>query len=119
MPDNLNSKPPDQEATSGLRAEGSDVISSAREDYNLATDLVTGVNVRSSDNKFQVKFVAVSVLLFTLLGLIFALRISNWKMPLYGGAMIGAVGGLVFGTLASGIYLMIYRTSRHIRGKHD
>lgn len=87
--------------------------------YNVVTDLVTGVNVRGSDNKFQAIFVAVSVLLIAGLGAILAAINTQWNLPWYGGALIGSFLGLVLGILTSGIFLMIYRAVRHIQGKHD
>jgi ABC-type uncharacterized transport system permease subunit len=87
--------------------------------YNVVTDLVTGVNVRGNDNKFQAIFVTVSVLLIAGLGAILAAINTQWNLPWYGGALIGSFLGLVLGILTSGIFLMIYRAVRHIQGKHD
>jgi hypothetical protein len=33
--------------------------------------------------------------------------------------MFGAFAGLVVGVFSSGIFLMVYRAIRHVRGKHD
>jgi hypothetical protein len=87
--------------------------------YNVVTDLVTGVNVRGSDNKFQAIFIGLSVLPLALIASINVALNPSWNMPWYGGAMLGAVAGLIFGLFASGIVLMIYRAMRHLRGKHD
>jgi hypothetical protein len=87
--------------------------------YNVVTDLVTGVNVRAKDNKFQAIFVACSVLALALSGALLAFVQPSWNLPAYGGAIVGGFVGLVFGVLASGIFLMIYRAARHIQGKHD
>jgi hypothetical protein len=87
--------------------------------YNVVTDLVTGVNVRSKDNAFQAIFIACSVLVLAGLGALAAYLNPSWKLPAYGGAIIGAILGLVFGLFASGIFLMIYRAVRHLQGKHD
>ena len=87
--------------------------------YNVVTDLVTGVNVRGSDNKFQAIFIGISVLVFALIASVIVALNASWNMPWYGGAMLGAVVGLIFGLFASGIFLMIYRAMRHFRGKHD
>ena len=87
--------------------------------YNVVTDLVTGVNVRGNDNKFQAIFVIVSVLLIAGLGAILAAVNTQWNLPWYGGALVGSFLGLVLGILTSGIFLMVYRAVRHIQGKHD
>jgi uncharacterized membrane protein SpoIIM required for sporulation len=87
--------------------------------YNVVTDLVTGVNVRSNDNKFQAIFIACTVLALALTGALLAFLQPAWNLPAYGGAIIGAFLGLVLGVLASGVILMIYRAVRHMQGKHD
>lgn len=87
--------------------------------YNVVTDLVTGVNVRSKDNRFQAIFIACSVLVLALLGAVLAYLNPAWQLPAYGGAILGGFLGLVFGLFASGIILMIYRAVRHLQGKHD
>lgn len=87
--------------------------------YNVITDTVTGVNVRWSDNKFQAVFVFASMVLIALLGAVLAALNARWNLPWYGGALIGSFAGLVLGILASGIFLMVYRAARHIKGKHD
>jgi len=94
-------------------------VSASKATYNVVSDTVTGINVRGSDNKSQAKFVAASVGLFALAGAVLALINPKWQLPWYGGAMAGAFAGLVVGVFASGIFLMIYRASRHIKGKHD
>lgn len=87
--------------------------------YNVVVDTVTGVNARWSDNLFQAVFVGVSVALIALIGAVLALLNPSWKLPWFGGALLGGFAGLVFGVLASGFYLMLYRASRHLKGKHD
>ena len=53
-------------------------LTTAHAAYNVVTDTVTGVNVRWSDNKFQAKFVCISMVLTALLGaLLAALVISD------------------------------------------
>lgn len=87
--------------------------------YNVVTDMVGGLNLRRSDNAFQALFILVSIVLAALVGAILAFFNPNWNLPWMGGAVFGAVAGLVFGTFASGIFLMIYRAMRHLKGKHD
>jgi hypothetical protein len=94
-------------------------VSSVSATYNVVTDTVTGVNVRWSDNKFQALFVFTSVVLAAFAGAVLAALNSSWNLPWYGGALIGSFAGLVIGIFASGIFLMIYRAARHIKGKHD
>jgi hypothetical protein len=36
-----------------------------------------------------------------------------------GGAFLGAFAGILVGLFGSGIYLMVYRAVRHVRGRHD
>ncbi|GAB5404582.1 MAG: hypothetical protein Aurels2KO_28130 [Aureliella sp.] len=91
----------------------------AKESYNIVADTVTGVNVRWSDNKFQAIFVFVSIVIALLFGAILALLNPRWNLPWYGGALVGSFLGLVFGILASGVFLMFYRAARHLKGKHD
>jgi hypothetical protein len=87
--------------------------------YNVVVDTVTGVNARWSDNLFQAVFVGVSVVLIALIGAVMALLNPSWSLPWFGGALLGGFVGLVLGVLASGFYLMLYRASRHLKGKHD
>lgn len=94
-------------------------VTAAHAAYNVITDTVTGVNVRASDNKFQAIFVFISILVTALLGALLAVINSRWKLPWYGGALIGSFTGMVIGILASGIFLMFYRAIRHLQGKHE
>ena len=87
--------------------------------YNVLVDTVTGVNARWSDNLFQAIFVFVSVVVVAVLGAVLAYLNPSWNLPWYGGALIAGFLGLLFGILASGIYLMLYRAGRHLKGKHD
>lgn len=96
-----------------------DIVSTDRAAYNLIADTLTGVNARWSDNRFQLIFVLISVALGALAMAVLALLYPSWFLPWYGGALIGAFLGLVAGIFASGLFLMVYRASRHLRGKHD
>ncbi|MEX0791896.1 MAG: hypothetical protein WD045_02080 [Pirellulaceae bacterium] len=82
----------------------------SQETYNMVSDVAIGMNLRWRDNIFQLKFIVVTTLLFTLVGgLIFRVE----------GTLTGFVVGLLAGLFGSGIYLMIYRAMQHSRGKHD
>lgn len=87
--------------------------------YNVVVDTVTGVNARWSDNLFQAIFVFVSVVVVAVLGAVLAYLNPSWNLPWFGGALFGGFLGLLIGILASGIYLMLYRAGRHLKGKHD
>ena len=80
--------------------------------YNVVSDLVTGANVRWRDNLFQALAILACLLLGAAIGCFFVA-----DRPL--GVLAGAVGGLVFGLFGSGVFLMIYRGLRHLRGQHD
>jgi hypothetical protein len=111
------------ERNSPIPAESShsdaDGISTGRAAYNVVSDTVTGVNVRASDNLLQALFILAAVILLAIVGAVLAALNSDWDLPWYAGAMLGAFAGLVIGFFASGIFLMIYRAVRHMTGKHD
>lgn len=117
MTDNPYKTP--QSASSPPEATPAENVSTGMATYNVVSDTVTGVNLRGSDNKFQAKFVAASVVVLALVGAVLGLLKPRWQLQWYGGAMIGAFAGLVFGIFASGLFLMIYRAARHAKGKHD
>jgi DNA-directed RNA polymerase subunit RPC12/RpoP/uncharacterized membrane protein YeaQ/YmgE (transglycosylase-associated protein family) len=85
---------------------------SARETYNVVTDLGTGVNVRLRDNLFQLAAILVATVLGALIGMLIADEVAM-------GAIAGAFIGLLVGLFGSGIFLMIYRFIRHATGHHD
>ena len=93
-----------------------------REAYNIVSDTVVGMNVRKSDNLFQLKVILVCVLMGVPLGAIAGALLSDSNNRLV-GALGGGLGlgfaGVVLGLFGSGIYLMIYRAVRHLKGKHD
>jgi hypothetical protein len=115
--DNQNN--PFQPTVSGLASESSKEVSKDRAAYNLISDTITGVNARKGDNAFQAKMTIGSVLLFAAIGVAIVSLMTSWQLPWYAGALVGSFVGMVVGILASGIILMIYRTIRHIQGKHD
>ena len=96
----------------------SENISAGHAAYNVVSDTVIGLNVRKSDNKFQAMFILAAVLVLAAVGAILAALNGHWKLPWYGGALIGSFAGLVIGVFASGIFLMVYRAVRHLQGKH-
>ncbi len=112
--DNPYESPKAADVASGHSSSGQ--TSRAREAYNIVADTVTGLNVRKSDNKFQAIFILVSVLVLAALGAGVAALVGE---PWLAGAMTGAFAGLVLGLFASGFVLMVYRTIRHMQGKHD
>jgi hypothetical protein len=113
-----------------LRLNSSDVITQQRLNssatgqgaYNIVSDTVTGLNIRKSDNLFQLKVILVCVLLGVPLGAIAGAVLSDanyrWAGALGGGCGL-AFAGVVLGLFGSGLYLMIYRAIRHLQGKHD
>lgn len=101
------------------RDEQDDTLSSSKAAYNVVTDTVGGVNLRKKDNQLQALFVMSATLAFAAIGAVLTACIPRWELPVYAGALIGGIGGMVIGTFSSGIYLMIYRAIRHAKGKHD
>ena len=91
---------------------------SGRDVYNVISDTVVGLNVRKSDNIFQAKFIGITVLLLATIGGASAALNPGWNLPWFGGALIGAFAGLIIGLFASGIFLMIYRAVKHVKGDH-
>lgn len=91
---------------------------SIRDTYNIVSDTVVGVNVRKSDNVFQAKFIGITVLLLAAIGAASAALNADWNLPWWGGSLIGAFTGLIIGLFASGIFLMIYRAVKHVKGDH-
>ncbi len=87
--------------------------------YNVVSDIVTGVNVRWNDNKFQAVFILVSMIFMSVAGTTLGFLFGGKETPWFIGTVMGTFAGMVFGVFASGIYLMLYRAFRHIRGQHD
>lgn len=98
---------------------GSENQLTGKEAYHLVSDTVTGLNVRKSDNKFQALFILISVLVLAMIGACLVALFPAGKLPWYGGAFLGGLAGLPLGLLASGLYLMIYRGIRHMKGDHS
>lgn len=97
-------------------------VTPEREAYNIVSDMVVGMNVRRSDNLFQLKVVLICMLILAPIGAIAGgvLADADYRLPavLFGGVGLGFVG-VVLGAFGSGIYLMIYRAARHLKGQHD
>jgi hypothetical protein len=83
-----------------------------RQVYNLVTDVVAGPNIRLRDNLIQ----GLAVLIALLLGVVLGLLVAHDPLM---GALVGALLGMVIGLFLSGIYLMIYRAVKHMKGQHD
>jgi hypothetical protein len=96
--------------------------STEREAYNILSDTIGGVNFRKSDNWFQLKVILICSLIGIPLGAIVGACLSDSGERLV-GTLVGGLGlgfvGVVLGLFGSGIYLMIYRGARHLKGKHD
>jgi len=105
------------DANAGQRTEGK--ASADRAAYNIVSDTVVGVNVRGRDNLFQAIFILISALLGAAIGAGLTRFSREWNAPVVAGALAGLLAGLVVGLFASGIVLMVYRTIRHLQGKHD
>lgn len=86
---------------------------SSREEYNLITDTVTGPNVRLKDNLYQGFVILACLLLGGVVG--FAVP-SEARWVTVG---IAAFVGLFVGLIGSGIFIMIYRAVKHVKGKHE
>jgi len=103
---------PNAPAEPAPKLESVDLGISARETYNIVTDLAVGPNVRLRDNVFQAISIFVCLVLGALVGVVVA---SDARIA---GALVGGFLGLVAGLFLSGIFLMIYRFVQHARGKH-
>ena len=68
--------------------------------YNLLADKIGGVpNVRKKENVYQ----AITVGVFLIIGVIVGWFAGEWPE----GVLFGALGGLVAGTLISGVVIMV------------
>lgn len=88
---------------------------SAREQYHIVSDNLVGVNLRRRDNLIQ----AVVIAVFTAVGSVLGWTGVLGEWALLDPALVGALAGLIVGTLVSGAFLMVYRGVRHLRGRHD
>jgi hypothetical protein len=83
-----------------------------RQVYNLVSDTAIGVNIRRKDNLYQ----ALAIFVCLLLGILIGFLVMSDPIA---GLFVGGFVGLLVGLLSSGIFLMVYRFIRHIRGQHD
>ena len=114
----MTDEPASPEGTSGpdavpRRREGAPTPAgdgvTAGDSYRIVTDLVTGPNLRWRDNLFQAVFILVTLVLAVGVGALF------WGVP---GALVGGLAGLIGGLILSGAVLGIYRSYRHVQGRH-
>jgi len=94
---------------------------SGRDAYNIVSDTLGGVNVRKSDNVFQLKVILICALILGPIGAIAGAVFSPPEERLIstvGGGLGMACVAVVLGLFGSGIYLMIYRAISHMKGKH-
>jgi hypothetical protein len=89
---------------------------SGREAYNIVADTVGGVNVRLSDNMLQLMLILSPV--GAIVGAVYSPP-EERVIGTVGGGLGMACIGVVLGLFGSGIYLMIFRAVRHVKGKHD
>ena len=113
MPTDENPYEPPERTNEASDSERGDEISSNQAAYNTVTDLVTGANVRWRDNLLQ----GVSILVCGVIGVAVGAIVAS--PDLVPGAIVGGFAGVVAGLFGSGIFLMVYRAVRHVRGKHD
>ena len=84
----------------------------SRQAYNVVSDTVVGANLRVNDNLFQ----AIAIAVCMVIGAGIGASVVRERLP---GALVGGFAGLIVGLFGSGIFLMIFRAVRHIRGRHD
>lgn len=88
--------------------------------YNIVSDIVGGVNVRWRDNVIQFVVIAACVFLGAAIGAaVGALAVQERIEGALIGVLAGGFIGLLVGFFGSGIFLMVYRFIRHVRGDHQ
>ena len=85
----------------------------SEESFKMVSDTVAGPNLRLKDNLIQGIAIFVCLLLGAGIG---AAVVVEERLV---GAVAGGFVGMLVGLFASGIFLMIYRAVRHLRGRHD
>jgi fatty acid desaturase len=110
------SNPPNASEPQAAARSASPDSANARDDADrFVSDTVIGFNTRRSDNRLQAIWIGGSMLLAACAMAFAAWWRTDWELPWYGGALIGAFLGMVFGFFTSGIYLMVYRLVHHLR----
>ncbi len=109
----------DNVASEPAGKQSAEPVSSGRAAYNIVSDTVVGLNTRTADNRLQAKCILIAVPACAIIAMVLAALIPAWDLPWYAAAMIGGVAGLILGTFGSGIFLMVYRGVRHLKGEHD
>ena len=90
------------------------IDTSARDAYNVVSDTVIGVNLRWRDNLYQ----GLVILACLVIGAVVGFAIAS-PPDRIGYLIVGGIIGMIIGLFGSGLFLMIFRAARHMRGKHD
>jgi len=101
------------------RQDAPDAVSPGRQAYNIVTDTVVGPNIRWRDNLLQAAIAGLCLVLGIPIGALIAWIAGGNGGDQIGFAIVGGFVGLVVGLFGSGIFLMVFRAVRHLRGKHD
>ncbi len=93
------------------------VITNIKHFYNIATDLITGINFRKKDNFFQLKFISIFTAIIVVLAYIWYFMYSEFLLAttFFGVALTSASIGVLVGMIISGAYLAIKKTIQHIK----
>jgi ABC-type microcin C transport system permease subunit YejE len=90
----------------------SDEAMTNRQAYNVLSDTIAGPNLRLRDNLYQ----GLAILVCLLVGAGIGFLVITDGLA---GALVGGFVGMVIGLFGSGIFLMIFRAIKHVRGHHD
>ncbi len=116
--DDKHQPPPNSSATNPVDPNAEQPMT-GRQTYNVVADTIVGPNIRKRDNILQAIFILAAIVVCAGVGAALAHFNPDWDLPWYGGALAGAIAGLVIGFFASGIFLMVYRAVKHSHGDHD
>jgi hypothetical protein len=109
-------------ASNASADDAAGTASAGRQAYNIVSDLVAGANIRKSDNLLQLRVSLYCALIGAPLGAIGGALLAgsgNRSVGALGGAIALGFAAVVLGVFGSGVYLMIYRAARHLKGRHD
>ncbi len=85
--------------------------------YDTIADTVGGVpNLRPKDNLYQLIAIVVGALLGAGGGAILV-AVMGWDLPVWVGAILGGIVGVIGGTFVSGIVLLVLGWVRAAQGK--